>query len=332
MMVSGADSPQGESESTPLSLAHRPVDVVVLPPPPAPREVFALLLRTLKPATLKAYRYSLTRYAAWCRQPVDVAAAELISLPTGPAQMRLHQYRASFPSSTRSATINARFAGLRALVGFAQAVGLVSWSVGVKTEKIERYRDTRGPGREVVVRLMQMLMAKESARGRRDYAMARLLYDLGLRRDGVVSLDVGHYDPASPSLDVRLKGKTEPKRKDLPPETAAAVERWLETRGREPGPLFVRFSIQGAMTKERIAGDGLYRVVRSWGKDLGLLKPLRPHGLRHTAITETIKYDRNLGAVRIFSDHASIATLTHYLDADDAAQKRLSTVIAANLK
>lgn len=326
----GDDAPESNTGAPVVALSPT-ADAVCLPPPPSPLQVVTLMMRSLKPTTLKAYRYSLVRYAAWCRQPVDLAASELLSLSAGTALMRLHQYRASFPLETRTATINARFAGIRALVGFAKSVGLVSWDVGVKTEKIERYRDTRGPGRDVVIRLVALLRDQDTARGRRDYAMARLLYDLGLRREGVVSLDLANYDPEGMTLEVLLKGRRERSRKGLPAVTATAIDRWLDLRGREPGPLFVRFSVQGAMAQERLAGDGLYRVVRSWGNALGLSKPLRPHGLRHTAITETIKHERNLGAVRVFSDHASIATLTHYLDADDAAQKRLSSRIAEDL-
>lgn len=67
-----------------------------------------------------------------------------------------------------------------------------------------------------------------------------------------------------------------------------------------------------------MTADGYFRVPRG------------PHGIRHTAITEATHASRAAGlgleAVMAFSDHASVATSSHYLDARSPSSSREGTL------
>jgi phage anti-repressor protein len=68
----------------------------------------------------------------------------------------------------------------------------------------------------------------------------------------------------------------------------AALVKWIEIRGKDPGALFCNFHPSGQRT--RLTGDGLYKLIRSLGERAGIRT--RPHGLRHAAITQALDVTR----------------------------------------
>lgn len=155
--------------------------------------------------------------------------------------------------------------------------------------------------------------ARQDAKAVRDRALLRVLYDLALRRGEVVRLDVADVDLEAGTLSIIGKGKTEPELRTLPEQTKAALVAWLGVRGIAPGALFVNFA-RHARRGERLTGAGLYELVRTWGRAVGLVT--RSHGIRHTAITQALgmkeanvaacaKYARlTSGTLRIYDDRA----------------------------
>lgn len=284
----------------------------------------------LQPSTRMAYAKGVVRFARWWGLSPDDAMVGLLKLPREEAISALLGYESSMPASTPPGTVNARMAGLRSLITFARKLGVIPWEIPFKARRVVAYRDTRGPEREFTDQLLERLGAGKEPRDRRDYAMARLLLDLGLRRNGVVSLRMEDLELERSSIWVALKGYTQRVRKELPAGTLEALKAWIAVRGEFGGPLFTRFSIRGEMTAEELSGDGLYRVVRGWGRVSGVT--LRPHGFRHAAITRIARgakaHGYGLPEIRAFSNHQSVANLSPYLDAEAGAQKKLAGLLS----
>ena len=105
---------------------------------------------------------------------------------------------------------------------------------------------------------------------------------------------------------------------------------WLAARGTEAGPLFTNFDRAGK--GRRLTGVSLYRIVRGLGEQHGV--KVRPHGLRHTAITEACKAAQangfGLEEVLDFSRHSrkSIAVLMIYRDRERNVQGQLAALVA----
>lgn len=211
-----------------------------------------------------------------------------------------------------AATVNRRLASLRSLVKLARTLGLVGWALEVKNLEAESYRDTRGPGEEGVPRLLAALDRRADAKAARDRATIRLLFDLALRRAEVVRLDLEDLDLERGTLAVLGKGRTGKVLLTLPEPTKAALAAWVRHRGDQPGPLFVTFN-RGDRGK-RLTGTGLYKVVVGLGLQAGLR--VRPHGLRHAAITSALdRTNGNIRAVQKFSRHRDLRVLNVYDDA-----------------
>jgi integrase/recombinase XerC len=225
-------------------------------------------------------------------------------------------------------TVNRRMAAIRSVLKAARLVGAITWTVEVANVGVAGLRDTLGPGKEVVAAIMGALTgaARDGDRDAlRNFAIVRLIYDLGLRRGEVVSLNVEHWEPKRRRLWVwgKKRAEREPM-DDVPIETARALDAWIDLRGDEPGALFQSFSPRDY--GKRLTGSGVYLVVRELG--LGLGTRVRPHGIRHTAITEALdKSGGDIRAVQRFSRHADMRTLQVY----DDNRRNLGAAIAAQI-
>jgi len=278
--------------------------------------------------TLEAYRRDLEDFRSFVgARTVDEAAERLFSRGHGEANALALSYRAELVErGLAPATINRRLAALRSLVKLARTLGFVPWALEVSGVKSEAYRDTRGPGPSGFRRLLVVLAERTDAKAARDVALVRLLYDLALRRGEVVSLDVEDVDLEAGTVDVLGKGRTERVRLTLPEPTKAALRGWLAVRGTEPGPLFVNFDRAGKGS--RLTGRSLCRIVRGLGTAAGL--EVRPHGLRHAAITEALDLLRgDVRKVQRFSRHRDLRTLNRYDDNREDLGGEVARLVAA---
>ncbi len=299
---------------------------------PAPEAIRARLadafLAGRNERTLRAYAADLRDFAGFLGlADVHGAAARLLGNGQGEANGMALAYRADLMArGLAAATVNRRLAALRSLVKMARTLGLIPWSLDVDGLKAAAYLDTRGPGRTGVRALLHSLDANDAPKAHRDRAILRLLYDCGLRRGEVVGLDVEHVDLAGGRVWILGKGRTGREAVTLPDPTAAALRSWLAVHPRCAGPLFVNFDRAGK--GDRLTGTSVHRIVRAAGDNLGL--KVRPHGLRHAAITAAL--DATGGDVRKvaqFSRHRDVRVLTRYDDARADFGGEVARLVAA---
>lgn len=282
--------------------------------------------------TLEAYRGNLRRYSDWA----GIALADLPALLVAGGAARAHvdaeRYRAHLRDVRRCgpSAINVALAALRSLVRFLRRAQLCSWTLDVPSERARAYRDTRGPGVDAVMALVDAAESHRDARmGARDAAIVALLFDLALRRSEVVSLDLAHVERstaagATPArLHVREKGHGERRPLSLPPATARALAAWISARGAQAGPLFVsldpgvgRRGRTGAIRAYdgRLSDQGLAALLARLARRAGLPGPVRAHAIRHTAITAALDAGLDIRATQRFSRHADPRTLLRYDD------------------
>jgi integrase/recombinase XerC len=97
--------------------------------------------------------------------------------------------------------------------------------------------------------------------------------------------------------------------------------------------LFINFDeIHRSKTGRRLSGSAIYEIVRDRAREAGVTVPVRPHGIRHTAITDArvaaARRGYGLDDLVDFSGHADVRTLKHYLDDQKSVQGAISTDIA----
>ena len=308
--------------------------------PPAalePDQVQPLLLAFLSgrsPRTIEAYSQDLEDFRAFVGvDDVDQAARWLLSRGQGGANALALEYRTHLlDRGLQPATVNRRLAAVRSLVKLARMLGLVPFGLEVQNVRSHAYRDTRGPGLAGVRILMRELVERSDRKGVRDLAILRLLYDLGLRRGEIVALDVEDVDLEQERLWVIGKGRTQKETLSLPEPTRRALAGWLEVRGLEAGPLFTNVDRAGKRPG-RLTGSGVYKLIRRLGADVGITT--RPHGIRHTSVTEAVKtaqaHGMGLEEALSFSRHRNVTTLMVYRDRERDVQGQLAGLVAGGV-
>jgi len=293
-------------------------------------DILTAWLSGRSPRTVEAYRFDVSDFARFIGAPSPVAAVEaLVSGGPGLANRAALAYRNDMIDRRKlaSATIARRLAALRSLVKLARQIGRITWSIDIESPRVTTYRETRGPGLAGWHKIHEKAAepGKSDVDGKaakRNLALVRLLHDLGLRRGEAIAMNLDDVDldageNGEGQIRITGKGKREPEFLSLTSAPARdALREWIEARGNEPGPLFIRLDrAADGEHLERLTGDSVCRMVRRVSKLAKLKREARPHGLRHQAITRALdKTHGNVREVRKFSRHVKLETLMRYDD------------------
>jgi integrase/recombinase XerC len=280
----------------------------------------ALLADARKPTTRRAREQDVADLARFlvCPDPSEACALFLAGGAPQANAIATAYTRSMLDKALAPATINRRVSTLRRLVKLGRRFNVIAWGLDVDSQRVESYRDTTGPGRAGWIRLLAVATkaATRTAKGRRDLAIVRLLHDQALRRAEVTALDLADLDLDAGRMLVMGKGKGEKTPLTLNTPTTLALSHWLDVRGSAPGPLFVR--LDKARPKGELArldGDALHLVVGQLGRKAKLARPVRPHGLRHEAVTRVLQLTNgNIEAGQKFARHADPKTTQRYND------------------
>lgn len=227
------------------------------------------------------------------------------------------------------ATVNRRLSALRALTHKGRLLGVCSFTLeDIKGETVIKYRDTTGI---TPSEFKQILYTCDptTAKGVRDYAILRLLWDNALRRGEVAALTMGDFDRRNRKLLVLGKGRGSQKEKlDLTSKTADAICLWLNFRGLAStrDALFVALDLN--TPGHPLTDGGIAKMVRTRAKKANVDKPLSPHRIRHSAITAALDAGQSVREVQKLSRHSKLETLMIYDDNRQQHQLQVSNVLA----
>ncbi|MDY6846822.1 MAG: tyrosine-type recombinase/integrase [Chloroflexota bacterium] len=168
--------------------------------------------------------------------------------------------------------------------------------------------------------------------GLRDAAIISLMYSSGLRRAEVVTLDLEDIDLKKGKL--RVIGKRNKERTAyLANGAVRAIEKWLDVRGFEPGPLFFSVNKGGNIIrfrKERLSADEkrqgvqpktivarlsdqtVYHLIDKRSKQAGLIKKTTPHDMRRTFVSDLLDVGVDLSTVSKMAGHDDTNTTKRY--------------------
>lgn len=301
------------------------------PPPIDAKKLVESFFQNKSAGTLKAYKQDLKRFMEFVGATTpEEAAMRLLGHGQGHANHITLQFKNHLKEKQLApASINRKLAALKSLCTLGRVVGVVSFNLEVMGYEVEPLRDTRGPGSENVHKMLAQAEQRTDKKGKRDYAMLRLMFDLAMRRGEVCSLDVEHIDLTQGLLSILGKGRLHRQWLSLPDETSDALKGWLEIRGREAGPLFI--ALDPRAYGRRLRGDGAALVVGKMGEKIGAR--VRPHGLRHCAITEALNAtDGNLRLVQKYSRHRCLDMLLVYDDARGDFGGQVAKIVAKSTR
>jgi integrase/recombinase XerC len=263
-------------------------------------------------------------------QPTPGLIREFLTLDRYQAMTLVLKYRRILSSKGLApSTINTRLSAIKSLVDYARKVGECHYDLAdVEGVKVQTYRDTSGVKPQ---EYQEMIGAIDTStlKGLRDYAILRLLWDNALRRAEVCQANVEDFDPNGCRLWILGKGKTQRESIDLSDRSVAAIQAWLQQRGKckRSEPLFC--TLDRATKGHRLSGNALYNLIRDLGNRAGVYKIMSPHRVRHSAITAALDATNgDTRRVQKLSRHADLNTLTRYDDNRRHHQGEITKILA----
>ena len=293
----------------------------------AVRNLIDLWLSQLAETSRSTYAAAVKDFAHFLTaESVDQAIRRLLGAGKGSATAIVMAYRAEMTEARglSPATCNLRVAALRSLIGQANELGLIDWTIKVRALKSKSYRDTAGPGVPNVRKMLRDLRARGDTKGLRDVALLRCMFDLGLRRAEIIGLDLEHIEDGR--LWIKGKGQRERQAVTLPEPTREALAAWVRVRGNVPGPVFV--SLSNNSMGHRLTGQAVHQVVAKLGKSLGIVTS--PHRVRHSAVSTAAGLPgEGLLEAQRFARHSDPRVTLIYIDALEDIAGRVARQVAA---
>lgn len=263
------------------------------------------------PRTIKTYAGNIRQFLKWLgakhiRQPerADVLA-----------------YRDELRESMSAATVQAYITALRLFFRWTAQAGLYpNIADHIKGAKI-----APGHKRDYLTaeqaRAILDTIDRETAAGRRDFAIMALMMTGGLRDIEISRANVEDLRSRGAATVLYLQGKGRDDRAEyvkIPAETETAIREYLQIRQGQREPLFVSMSNRNRgkrLTPRSISGI-VKRRLQAAGYDSDRLTA---HSLRHTAVTLALMGGRPIEEAQQFARHSNIQTTlvyAHHLDAD----------------
>jgi integrase/recombinase XerC len=282
--------------------------------------------------TRRAYEKDLRYFfhAAYGQKPTEAVIAQFLQLNRFEAIAIALRYKSDLiTKGLKESTINRRLSALKSLVNFAAKLGKCNWNLDdVQTETVQTYRDTTGIKPEGI-RTMLLHINRETIKGKRDFAILRLLWENALRRNEVVSTNISDFDYEMRSLQILGKGRGSQKSLiSLNIGAANAIRDWLsciETKNANQ-PLF--HSLDRVNRGHRLTGTAIYQIVSQIARASGISKHMSPHRIRHSAITAALDATNgNVRKVQKLSRHKKLDTLMLYDDNRTNMQGEVSSLL-----
>lgn len=322
----------------------------LVPEPGAPdaaqaarRRVFEAWQASVSPATRQAYLQRLQHWVAWRRSWSAGRRAELLEV-LAELDRLLQDGKLEAESSTLAyfeslraadcspATVRHHRAALRSLIGMAEDLGVIAWTLRARLPRGDRRkrRAVAGPTLEQFLALRHAAATATSPlKAARDFALLGVIFTLRLREAEVCRLRIGNYDGRT--LCALTKGHRDTDTIELAPATRAELDAYLALRGPllPTLPLFASHDRADKGTGA-LSRSGLYRLVRELARRAGVPGAVSPHRLLHTASTALLQAGYTTDQLQAWGRWENRETADAYNDAHQAVAQRL-TIAAAEL-
>ncbi len=293
-----------------------------------------LLADKRSPNTRRAYERDLADFfkSTFDTAPDPAAVARFLSMSREQMTFAVLEFKAALlEKDLAENTINRRIAAIKSLVNFAYRTGQLTFKLDISGERVKAYRDTRGTDTAGIKRLL-LQPDRATVKGKRDYAILRLLWENALRRAEITKLSLADFRPEADRLYILGKGSGSQKEPiTISGKVKEAIADYLEAR--EPAgpgePLFINCD-RANKGSGRLSGEAVYYLVKQYSEKAGFEKPLAPHKIRHSSITAALDATGgNIRQVQKLSRHAKVETLLKYDDNRADVQGDISQMLAA---
>ncbi len=223
--------------------------------------------------------------------------------------------RSALEKKYAPASVNQMLCALRRVLKEALRLDLIDsqdYSKAVDIKSIKQSGKPRGRALSPheIAALMKSCSGNSSA-DVRDAALIAILRGSGIRRAEAVNLDSADFNLSTGALEIREgKGKKD-RTVYLPGQAIALVEKWLNLRGEEPGPLLFPIRKGGEIQFRRMTDDGVLKILQRRAELAGV-DSFSPHDFRRTFCSDLLDAGVDIVTVQKLAGHASPVTTAKY--------------------
>lgn len=275
--------------------------------------VFLQSEQNKSPLTIKSYRESLQLFLdqSDLHSPADIDKAAIRMY-----KHALHTYRTRSDGELGIRSKNHHLTILRAFLRYL-----------IQEEEMDTYPPDRVTRFKEEQRKVKVLFSDELERlltapdtsnrtGKRDRAILELFFSTGLRLAELRRLNVKNVNFTTREMSVRGKrGKI--RLVFISPRAAGTLKDYLESRVDAITPLFVRNpdrlrSVLPPGEEYRLSANMVYRLVKKYALEAGIVSDPSPHTLRHSFATDLLRNGADLRSVQELLGHKDLSTTQIY--------------------
>lgn len=271
--------------------------------------------RNLSQLTIRNYNHYLERFIEWYQEQgyenIQKLDQDILRKYRVYLNRRTDQHGDTLSKKTQSYHVIALRSWLKWLVKNDFDV--------LQPEKVDLPKVESHPMQFLSIEQMERLLNQPDISeeiGLRDKAILEVLFSTGLRVSELVSLNRDQVDTKRQEFGVIGKGR-KPRVVFLSDRASSWLEKWLESRGDQWQPVFIRFSGSKPEPWEegeemRLTSRSVQRIVKKYQKKANLPVKITPHGIRHTFATDLLSNGAGLREVQEMLGHKNIATTQIY--------------------
>lgn len=244
---------------------------------------------------------------------------------------KVHQVRTQLIEMEYSVnTTNMTIAAIRGVVKAAFNLGQMSADDMLRINAIRPLKGStssrkgRCLPRNELQQLIQACSRRPSkAQQLRDHALLLVGAGAGLRCAELCALQAEDIYLSEERLVVENGKGRKQRQLFLAPKLVDALRSWMEYRGSQPGPLFLRILRDSTITDSGLTASGVTHALK-FLQELADIPPFTPHDLRRTFITDLLEQGIDINTVRQLAGHSDISTTIRYDKRDEQWQKQAS--------
>ncbi len=256
--------------------------------------------------SLAAYKRDVLDFEKYCKK---IGKDDLLEITNG----EIVSYLLALKDEGKSAaTVNRKLASVRSLYKYFSENGMISSNptANIKSPRVER-KDISYLTIEEVDKLLSA--PDNTLKGKRDKAIFELLYATGIRVNELVAaniedvnLRIGFFTCPGEYGRARIVPLGRPAREAIETYLEDARDMFVKN-DRQERALFVNYY------GKRMTRQGLWKLLKTYGKKVGIEEKITPHILRNSFAVHMIQNGADLKSLQELLGHEDIAATQIYL-------------------
>jgi len=186
-------------------------------------------------------------------------------------------------------------------------------------DRIQRFKEEQRKVKVLFADDLALLLSSPDSNtreGKRDKAILELFFSTGMRLAELRSIN--RTDLNFKTREISVRGKRGKVRVVFLSDAACdALQKYLESRLDHLAPLFIAHLQQATFEmppgeKFRISANMIYRIVKRYARQAGILSNPSPHTLRHSFATDLLRNGADLRSVQELLGHKDLSTTQIY--------------------